>query len=50
VPVHALVTKVTKLGGQLLSVGGGLRYWADSLDGGTHGLGFRFVVTLLFPK
>jgi hypothetical protein len=50
VPLNATVTKVTKFGDQLLSVGGGLRYWADGPDSGPHGLGFRFVVTLLFPK
>jgi hypothetical protein len=50
VPVNALVTKVTKIGGQLVSVGGGLRYWADGPAGGPEGLGFRIVLTLLFPK
>jgi len=50
VPVHALVTKVTKVGSQLVSIGGGLRYWADSPDSGAEGLGVRVVVTLLFPK
>ncbi len=50
VPIHGIVSKVTKVGGQLVSVGGGVRYWADSPDGGPHGWGLRFVVTLLFPK
>ena len=50
VPINALVSKVTKVGEQLVSVGGGVRYWADSPDSGPHGWGFRFVVTLLFPK
>jgi hypothetical protein len=50
VPVNAVVTKVTKVGGQLLSVGGGLRYWVDGPEGGPKGLGYRVVVTLLFPK
>lgn len=50
VPVNAVVSKVTKVGGQLVSVGGGLRYWADSPDNGPEGLGVRLVVTLLFPK
>jgi hypothetical protein len=49
-PVHALVTKVTKVGSQLVSVGGGLRYWAASPDSGAGGLGVRVVITLLFPK
>jgi hypothetical protein len=49
VPVHAVVSKVTKLDGQLVSFGGGVRYWADSPDAGTKGFGLRVVVTLLFP-
>jgi hypothetical protein len=50
VPVNATVSKVTRVGGQLVSVGGGLRYWADSPDNGAEGLGARFFVTLLFPR
>jgi hypothetical protein len=50
VPVHGVVTKVTKVGGQLVSVGGGLRYWADGPASAPEGLGFRFIFTLLFPK
>jgi len=50
VPINALVSKVAKVGEQLVSVGGGLRYWADSPDSGPHGWGVRLVVTLLFPK
>ena len=50
VPINATVTKVTKIGGQLISVGGGLRYWADSTEAGPEGLGARLVFTLLFPK
>jgi hypothetical protein len=50
VPANLIVTKVTKVGGQLISVGGGLRYWADSPDSGPEGLGYRLVFTLLFPR
>jgi hypothetical protein len=50
VPVNLLAAKVTRVGGQLLSIGGGVRYWADGPDGGPHGWGLRLVVTLLFPK
>ena len=50
VPVNVIVTKVTKVGGQLISVGAGLRYWADSPESGPEGLGLRLVFTLLFPK
>ncbi len=50
VPLNALVSKVTKIDSQLLSVGGGVRYWADGPDSGPHGWGLRLVVTFLFPK
>lgn len=50
VPLNVTVGKVTKFGDQLVSLTGGLRYWVDSPNSGPEGFGFRFVVTLLFPK
>lgn len=50
VPVGLLVAKVTKVGGQLVSIGGGLRYWVDGPEGGPHGWALRLSVSLLFPK
>jgi hypothetical protein len=50
VPINSSVSKVTKFGKQLVSIGGGVRYWAESPDGGPEDFGLRFVVTLLFPK
>jgi hypothetical protein len=50
VPINGIVSKVVKLGDQLVSVGGGVRYWADGPEGGPHGWGLRLVVTLLFPR
>jgi hypothetical protein len=50
VPINGVVSKVTKFGDQLVSVGGGLRYWADGPNSAPEGLGFRFIVTLLYPK
>jgi hypothetical protein len=50
VPLNAIVSKVTKLGDQLVSFGAGARYWADGPEGGPHGWGFRLTVTLLFPR
>jgi hypothetical protein len=50
IPINALATKVLKVGGQLISVGGGLRYWVEDSDASPEGLGFRFIVTFLFPK
>jgi hypothetical protein len=50
VPLNLSVSKVTKIDSQLMSVGGGVRYWATSPDSGPQGWGLRLVVTLLFPK
>lgn len=49
-PLNAVVSKVVTIGGQLVSLGAGVRYWADSPDSGPDGLGLRLIVTLLFPK
>ena len=50
VPLNAVATQVLKFGNQLVSVGCGVRYWADSTDGGPEGFGVRLLFTLLFPK
>ncbi|MFM1891574.1 MAG: hypothetical protein RLZ44_651 [Pseudomonadota bacterium] len=50
VPLNGVVTKVTKIGNQLVSIGAGVRYWAQSPDSGPEGWGARLVFTLLFPK
>lgn len=49
-PINAVVTKVTKIGDQLVSVGAGVRYWAESPENGPEGWGVRLIFTLLFPK
>jgi hypothetical protein len=50
VPINLTASKVTKVGDQLMSFGGGVRYWADGPDSAPHGWGVRLIVTLLFPK
>jgi len=50
VPLNVFTSKVTKFGNQLVQIGGGLRYYLDSTDGGPEGLGFRINVVLLFPR
>lgn len=50
VPINAVVSKVTNIGGQMISFNTGIRYWADSPDNGPEGWGFRFVTVFLFPK
>ena len=49
VPVNLLYSKVTKFGNQLVSIGGGARFYVESPDGGPD-WGLRFVVTLLYPR
>lgn len=49
VPINLTVSKLTKIGDQPISVGGGVRYWAESPDGGPEGIGARAVLTFLFP-
>jgi hypothetical protein len=49
-PVNVIVSKVTRIGGQLVSVGGGLRYWADGPASAPEGLGYQLIFTLPFPK
>ena len=50
VPVNVSASKLTRLGTQLVSLGGGVRYWLDSPDSGAEGFGLRLTVTLLFPR
>lgn len=50
IPVNLTMTKVTKIGGQLVSVGGSVRYWVESADSGPEGFGVRLMITLLYPK
>ena len=50
VPFNVSVSKLLVLGRQPVSVGAGLRYYADSPDNGPKDWGIRVVATLLFPK
>lgn len=50
VPVNFVVSKLTSFRNQPVSLGAGLRYWADSADTGPEGWGARLLVTFLFPK
>ncbi len=50
VPINCFVSKVTRIGNQLVSFTGGVRYWAESPDNGPEGWGARLVMTLIFPK
>ena len=50
VPLNFTVTKVTKIGSQLISYGGGVTYWEEAPDNGPEGWGARFLLTFIFPK
>ena len=49
-PVSFTASQITKIGRQLVSVGGGLRYYAVSQDNAPHGFAGRFTLTLLYPN
>lgn len=49
VPLNLGYSKVSKLGSQLVSWQGGVRYYLEKPDGGPD-WGLRFTFTLLFPK
>jgi len=49
VPLNVQATKVLKIGGQLVSVGGGARYYVAGPDTAPD-WGLRVIVTFLFPK
>ena len=48
VPVNVGYSKVSKIGSQMVSYQGGVRYYAESPEGGPD-WGLRFAFTLLFP-
>ena len=50
VPLNVSVSQLLKIRGQLLQVGVGVRYWAESSGLAPEGWGFRFTTTLLFPR
>ncbi|EED31606.1 hypothetical protein NOR53_2962 [gamma proteobacterium NOR5-3] len=49
-PINLNVAQLLRVGGQMLQVGAGARYWAESPQGGPEGWGLRLNVTLLFPR
>jgi hypothetical protein len=49
VPMNLTATKVTRWGNQMVSFGGGARYYFESPTGGPD-WGVRAIFTLLFPK
>ncbi|QDK98444.1 transporter [Acinetobacter tandoii] len=50
IPINLNVTKIVNLSGQLISVGGGVRYWAEDTTGSAKDWGGRLQATFIFPK
>ncbi|MCG3149097.1 MAG: hypothetical protein PCFJNLEI_02556 [Verrucomicrobiae bacterium] len=50
IPVNFSVAQLIKIGKAPVQLSGGLRYWAETPANGPSEWGFRFGVTLLFPK
>lgn len=46
IPIRGVVTKVTRIGDQMVSRGGGVNYWLESPDSGPEGWGLRFDIAL----
>ena len=50
VPINFTVSQLLKIGKQPISIGVGVRYWADSPDNGPEDWGGRLQLVFLFPK
>lgn len=50
VPINFNVAQLLRVGGQILQVGAGARYWVDGPAGAPTGWGMRFTLTFLFPR
>jgi len=50
VPINFMVSQLLKVGPQIIQVGGGVRYWADSSTAGPKDWGLRLQLTFLFPR
>jgi len=50
IPIRVTFSKLTRVGSQLVSLGGGAHYWLESTPTGPEGWGLRFTLTLLFPR
>lgn len=50
IPINFLVAQMLKIGGLPIQIAVGVRYWADSPEGGPEDWGARLQLTFLFPK
>ena len=49
VPINFGANQLMKVGNQIMQVGGGLRYWAESSEMGPKGWGVRVNIVFVFP-
>ena len=49
VPINFGANQLMKMGNQIMQVGGGLRYWAESSEMGPEGWGVRLNIIFVFP-
>jgi hypothetical protein len=50
VPINLMANQMIKVGPQIMQIGVGARYWADSPEGAAEDWGARLQVIFLFPK
>ena len=50
IPINAGVNQLLTVGGQMVQVGAGLRYWLEAPESGPEGFGARATVVFLFPR
>jgi hypothetical protein len=50
IPINLNVNQLLRIGNQMVQVGGGIRYWAESPAAGAEDWGFRLQFVLLYPR
>ncbi|MCJ8162065.1 transporter [Acinetobacter zhairhuonensis] len=50
IPINFTATKIVNFNGQLISLGGGIRYWAEDTTGSAKDWGGRLIASFIFPK
>ena len=50
IPINLQVNQLTKFGNQLVQIGAGVRYWAESPESGPEGWGIRLNFVLVYPR
>jgi len=50
VPINLILSKIVKVGPQLIQLRAGVRYWANPAPSGPEGWGGKLAIVFLFPK